>query len=321
MNNKSPLVSIIAVCYNQEEFLKFTLDSIQNQTYSNLEVLIIDSYSKDNSYKLIEEYIISNNLGNWKVFKQSKPTTICQNLNYGLSQISGEFYQVISCDDVILPNKIESQIANLSSNQIEYGLIYGDYSHIDEHGILIQEDSLVLRKKGFSEGKFPPTGFVFCTILGSWYIHTLTCLIRTDAARSIGGYDETLSYEDTDFILRLSRSFPFLASLDETAHYRILSNSFFRSRSVEFYVSTCKLYLKHLDEVSCIKNVRRLASHYFDTLFIMDHHASLKLYQEYESSSFEAYVSAYVLAFRISGNKFLALKVKDFTKSIFKKWA
>ena len=321
MNNKSPLVSIIAVCYNHEEFLKFTLDSIQNQTYSNLEVLIIDSCSKDNSYKLIEEYIISNNLGNWKVFKQSKPTTICQNLNYGLSQISGEFYQVISCDDVILPNKIESQIANLSSNQIEYGLIYGDYSHIDEHGILIQEDSLVLRKKGFSEGKFPPTGFVFCTILGSWYIHTLTCLIRTDAARSIGGYDETLSYEDTDFILRLSRSFPFLASLDETAHYRILSNSFFRSRSVEFYVSTCKLYLKHLDEVSCIKNVRRLASHYFDTLFIMDHHASLKLYQEYESSSFEAYVSAYVLAFRISGNKFLALKVKDFTKSIFKKWA
>ena len=321
MNNKSPLVSIIAVCYNHEEFLKFTLDSIQNQTYSNLEVLIIDSYSKDNSYKLIEEYIISNNLGNWKVFKQSKPTTICQNLNYGLSQISGEFYQVISCDDVILPNKIESQIANLSSNQIEYGLIYGDYSHIDEHGILIQEDSLVLRKKGFSEGKFPPTGFVFCTILGSWYIHTLTCLIRTDAARSIGGYDETLSYEDTDFILRLSRSFPFLASLDETAHYRILSNSFFRSRSVEFYVSTCRLYLKHLDEVSCVKNVRRLASHYFDTLFIMDHHASLKLYQEYESSSFEAYVSAYVLAFRISGNKFLALKVKDFTKSIFKKWA
>ena len=321
MNNKSPLVSIIAVCYNHEEFLKFTLDSIQNQTYSNLEVLIIDSYSKDNSYKLIEEYIISNNLGNWKVFKQSKPTTICQNLNYGLSQISGEFYQVISCDDVILPNKIESQIANLSSNQIEYGLIYGDYSHIDEHGILIQEDSLVLRKIGFSECKFPPTGFVFCTILGSWYIHTLTCLIRTDAARSIGGYDETLSYEDTDFILRLSRSFPFLASLDETAHYRILSNSFFRSRSVEFYVSTCKLYLKHLDEVSCVKNVRRLASHYFDTLFIMDHHASLKLYQEYESSSFEAYVSAYVLAFRISGNKFLALKVKDFTKSIFKKWA
>jgi hypothetical protein len=67
--------------------------------------------------------------------------------------------------------------------------------------------------------------------------------------------------------------------------------------------------------------VRRLASHYFDTLFIMDHHASLRLYKEYKSSSFNGYVSVYVLAFMISGNKFLALKVKDFTKSVFKIWA
>jgi hypothetical protein len=67
--------------------------------------------------------------------------------------------------------------------------------------------------------------------------------------------------------------------------------------------------------------VRRLATHYFDTLFIMDHHASLRLYKEYGSSSFDGYVSAYVFAYRIPGNKFFALKVKDFTKSVFKIWA
>jgi glycosyltransferase involved in cell wall biosynthesis len=316
--SENPLVSIIAVCYNHSDWLRFTLDSIRTQSYSNLEVVLIDSNSSDDSYLKIQEYLFSNEIQDWKVHRQDKPTSICKNLNFALSQIKGEYYQVISCDDIILPDKIKLQIDHIQSTRSTAALIYGDYSHIDTLGNRIPEDTFILKKRGFSKNNMPPTGDVFCKILGSWDIHTTTCLINTKAAKEIGGYDENLSYEDTDFFLRLSRSFRFAAILDEVSYYRILPNSFFNSRSNEFYVSTCKLYLKHLDMDSCSKKVKRLATHYFDTLFERNPQSAILLFTEYASTSFEKYVAIYVGIFRISRSKFLSLKVKDLTKRFFK---
>lgn len=318
MKTNNPLVSIVAISYNHADWLKFSLDSIRTQTYSNIEVIIIDSNSSDDSYIKILEYIESNGLNEWKVFRQDKPTSICQNLNFALSLIKGEYYQVVSCDDIILPDKIKLQIDFLSSAEDDYGLIYGDYSHIDENGIRIADSTLVLKSKGFSNTKRPPSGMIFCQILGTWYIHTITCLIRTHAARQIGGYDENLTYEDTDFILRLSRSFKFAAMLDEVAFYRILPSSFFRSRSVDFYLSTCKLYLKHFDSESCSEKVKRLFNHYFNTLFIKDQEMALTFFNDINNDYFDRYVSIYIVMYKWSGNKYLSIKVKEILSKFLK---
>ena len=55
-----PLVSIVALCYNHESYLKETLDSILNQTYKNIQLIIIDDCSKDNSISLIKNWIHKN---------------------------------------------------------------------------------------------------------------------------------------------------------------------------------------------------------------------------------------------------------------------
>ena len=315
---KNPLVSVVAICYNHERFIHESLDSIRLQSYPNLEVLIIDSNSSDNSVEKIEDYIDKYKLNSWQFFKNTEPKTICENLNFALDKIKGEYYQVIACDDIIFPSKIQSQITILTDEDFKYDLIYGDYSHINESAEVIKGEERQLRKCGFSELNQPPSGEIFCDILGSWYIHSITCLISRKAALQIGGYDEDLVYEDTDFFLRLSRVFLIKGDLELVGYYRILSNSFFRSRSVEFYVSTCHLYFKHLDgSLPCFKKVKRLLTHYLDVVFQMDPVKALDFYKNSSVNNFNFYLPIYFNVFRLTNSPKLSLFTKRISKKIF----
>jgi glycosyltransferase involved in cell wall biosynthesis len=315
---KNPLVSVVAICYNHEKFIDESLDSIRLQSYSNLEVLIIDSNSSDNSVEKIEDYIEKYNLYSWQFVKNTKPKSICENLNFALNRIQGEYYQVIACDDIILSSKIQSQVNILSVEDFRFSLIYGDYSHIDESGEVIKEEERQLIKSGFSDRNQPPSGEIFCDILGSWYIHSITCLISRKAALQIGGYDEDLVYEDTDFFLRFSRVFLIKGDLGLVGYYRILSNSFFRSRSVEFYISTCHLYLKHLDEeLPCYKKVKRLLTHYLDVVFQMDAEKALDFFKNCRVNNFNFYLPIYFNTFRLTKSLKFSLFTKRLAKKIF----
>lgn len=310
-----PLVSVIAICYNHSLYLESTLASIKNQTYGNLEVIIIDSNSSDNSVELINEFLDSNNLKNWKFFTQNQPTSICTNLNFGLKQVHGKYYQVISCDDLISPDKIQKQVALFSSCSPNLGLVYSDYSHLDESGEAIKGEESILGNHGFSNGSLPPSGQVFCSILGRWFVHSITCLISTEAALSIGGYDENLTYEDTDFFLRLARKYDFLGTMDVLGYYRILQNSFFRSRNSYFYLSTCELYLKHIAiELECSKKVKRLVSHYFDVLFLKDSDLALSFFLKTDSKVFDKYIVQYMGVYKKIKNRRLTLIFKKALK-------
>lgn len=314
---KNPLVSVIAISYNHERFIEESLDSIRLQVYPNIEVLIIDSNSKDNSVGKIEDYIKKYNLTSWKFFKNIISKSICENMNFALNRIKGKYYQIISCDDIILNSKIQSQINILSAEDFKYSLIYGNYSHIDESGEFIKGEENQLNKNGFSELNQPPSGEIFCDILGSWYIHSITCLISREAALQIGGYDEDLVYEDTDFLLRFSRVFLIKGVLELVGYYRILKNSFFRSRSVEFYVSTCQLYSKHLDvTLPSYNKVKRLLTHYLDVVFQMDPLKALSFYEKFGVNNFNLYLPVYFNMFRLTKSIKFSLFIKKFIKKI-----
>lgn len=315
---KNPLVSVVAICYNHERFIDESLDSIRLQSYPNLEVLIIDSNSSDNSVEKIEDYIDKYKLTTWQFVKHTEPKSICENLNFALARIKGEYYQVIACDDIILPSKIQSQITILKEEDYKFDLIYGDYSHINESTEVIKGEERQLNKSGFSELNHPPSGQIFCDILGSWYIHSITCLISRKAALQIGGYDEDLVYEDTDFFLRFSRVFLIKGDLELVAYYRILANSFFRSRSVDFYVSTCRLYFKHLDlNLACFSKVKRLLTHYLDVVFQMDPEKALDFYKNCSVNNFNFYLPIYFSVFRLTNSLKLSLFAKRMIKKIF----
>lgn len=109
MNN--PLVSIIIPLYNSENFIKKTIESLLNQSYKNIELIIIDDHSTDQSYQLVKTYQ-SNKIRLEKNIRKGA----CAARNYGFQLSKGDYIQYLDADDILSKNKIETQVAQLSKN-------------------------------------------------------------------------------------------------------------------------------------------------------------------------------------------------------------
>src|SRR6478736_6920312 len=127
-----PLVSVICLCYNHERFLEAALDSVLNQTYSNLEIIVIDDLSTDNSRNLLETYAQKHpqikylpnetNLGN------------CAGFNRGYQLSKGEYIIDFATDDILMPTRIAEQVAVFEKLSPEYGILFTDAELINEAG-------------------------------------------------------------------------------------------------------------------------------------------------------------------------------------------
>ena len=94
MDKRKPLVSIVTIVYNGEKHLEQTIQSVLNQTYSNIEYIIIDGGSKDNTINIIEKY--SDRLAYWI---SEKDNGISDAFNKGIAKSTGEIVGLINADD------------------------------------------------------------------------------------------------------------------------------------------------------------------------------------------------------------------------------
>lgn len=124
-----PLVSIITPVYNSEEYLEETILSVINQTYKNWELLLIDDYSTDNSYKIIEKYLTDERIKYLRNERNSGPAIT---RNIGLEKSKGEYIAFLDSDDIWAKNKLELQIDYMKKNSIR--ICHGDYIFIDKNG-------------------------------------------------------------------------------------------------------------------------------------------------------------------------------------------
>jgi glycosyltransferase involved in cell wall biosynthesis len=106
-----PLVSVIIPLYNSERHIAETLDCIYNQTYSNIEVIVIDDGSEDNSYEIANSLKNKNTI----VLRQSNKGASAAR-NRGLNVAKGKYIQYLDADDLISSNKIENQVNLLEKN-------------------------------------------------------------------------------------------------------------------------------------------------------------------------------------------------------------
>lgn len=140
-----PLVSILIPCYNGEQTLGRCMDSILNQTYSNIEVVIVNDGSSDRSEEIVFEYI--------ERFKEKKKKIIYVKqenqglggaINTALKYFTGDFLCWGDCDDFWLPKSIEKRVVFLQSH-LEYGSVSSDAYIFDEkdleHPIAYASDS------------------------------------------------------------------------------------------------------------------------------------------------------------------------------------
>lgn len=203
----NPLVTIICLCYNQEEFVLESLFSVVNQNYTAVELIVVDDCSSDNSKEVIEKWLldfpkiqfITNevNLGSTKSF------------NKALKKANGEFIIDLAADDILVSNCITSQInAFKNTTYKNLGVVYGNAELISEKGIFNFYYFPVDRFKKVLKPRV--TGDIYESVLsGGNCMCSVSSMVKKSVFDYLNGYDESLAYEDLDFWIRASRIYDF----------------------------------------------------------------------------------------------------------------
>ncbi len=133
---KNPIVSVVIPNYNYAHYLRETVDSVLDQTYRNIEIIVVDDGSKDSSKEILDSYgdkIRTN-------FQKNQGVSVAR--NNGVKESHGEYVAFLDADDAWLPTKIEKQVERFE-RQPELGLVHVGVDEIDADG-----NSLVERLEG-----------------------------------------------------------------------------------------------------------------------------------------------------------------------------
>lgn len=214
---ENPLVSIVAICHKHAPYVIETLDSIKNQSYPNIELIIINNL-KDDCEGIIQDWIKLNAI-ECTFIQNTSPLNVSENTNLGLKTLNGVFFQIISCDDVLVKDKIAYQVAIFTKNQ-DIALVAGNTQEIDA-------DSKPLYKiiSKVKEGKYNYFKEIF---VNGYKINTPTVLISVEKVRQVGGYHDEISVEDFQMWLKLSEKFPIYLSKKILVNRRFLPTSLSR---------------------------------------------------------------------------------------------
>ena len=135
--NDSPLFSVIINCYNGEEFLQETLNSIWTQTFKDYEVIYWDNQSTDRSYQIAN----SQKKSNLRCIKSGKFTSLGEARNQAVEKAKGEWICFLDSDDIWKPEKLKIQ-SDIIANNPDYGIIYSNFDHIDQNSNIIKSNCM-----------------------------------------------------------------------------------------------------------------------------------------------------------------------------------
>lgn len=184
MFDDSPKTSIILPCYNREHLISSAIESCLSQTYENIELIIIDDASSDNSVKVIESYQAKDS--RIKFIKNKSNKGLPATLNIGFAAASGDYLTWSSDDNLFKPDAIEIMVNHLKQNP-QIGLVYTDYTTIDGNG-----------KKIARIYQESPEYLPIRDCVGACFLYTRKAMEKT------GKYNEEMPYvEDYEFFLRM----------------------------------------------------------------------------------------------------------------------
>ena len=124
------LVSILTPTYNIEKFIRSTIESAQNQSYTNWEMILVDDASADNTVAIIEEFVKKDS--RIKLFKLPENRGNGFARNAALEKATGKYIAYLDADDLWFPEKLEKQIQFLKANNLHFTFSF--YDSINEEG-------------------------------------------------------------------------------------------------------------------------------------------------------------------------------------------
>lgn len=202
-----PKVSIIIASYNHDKFISDSVLSIINQTYTNIELIVIDDGSKDDSKKILKD--LQDIYGFILIFQKNHG--ISYTLNRGLREFAtGEYVSFCASDDCFHTNKIMKQI-NFMRKHPEIPMVYTKIEVIDEIGAVKKKQSL-LNNKNLKGGN------IFKDILLQNIHLPVSYMFKKEIFDKVGYYREDIITEDYLMNLRISFNYP-IGFINETLFY------------------------------------------------------------------------------------------------------
>jgi alpha-1,3-rhamnosyltransferase len=231
------LISVVIPCYNHQDYVQKSIESILHQSYTNFELVVIDDGSKDNSPAIIEslatqynfQFICQSNVG------------ICKTLNRAIKDFTkGSWIAIVASDDYWHIDKLKLQMDRLKANSSEF--CYTKALEFSEEPVF---KSIRVFPTKTLEGNILKKVFI------QQHIPAGSILFSRNLYNTIGGFDESLREEDWDFVIR-SAAFTNIVAVDKPLlYYRSHSTNFMKvvNRKIIFQ-QKAKLLAKNMHLVS-----------------------------------------------------------------------
>ncbi len=189
-----PLVSVVIATYNMARFLPLALRSALGQGYENIEVLVIDDGSRDDTQAVMAPFRSDHRVR--YVFQQNGGQASAK--NHGIREAQGEYVAFLDADDMWVPDKLERQMP-LFLRSAAVGIVYSRFAYIDEAGSELRIEDYELFR-----------GRVSGPLLISNFIGFGTSVVRKECFDRLGRFDESIGMGiDYDLWLRFSTQYEF----------------------------------------------------------------------------------------------------------------
>lgn len=241
MNEDKPLVTILLPVHDGERYIKEALDSCIKQTYENIEILVVNDASTDNTKNILNEY--GDRI---RVLDIEKQNSLGSVLNIGIQASNGSYIARIDADDVMYPIRIEKQVEFLEANN-DVVAVGGQIDIIDGNSNITGERRYALDDKDIRKTFFWSQPFA----------HPATTF-RKDIVLEVGMYLEDLpKVEDVMFFFRLSTKGKFANLPDKVIKYRITYNTESQAKMVDHFKRTSKARERVIKELGIKPTLRQ----------------------------------------------------------------
>lgn len=224
------LVSILVPCYNHEQYILMSLESIKNSNYPLKELIFIDDGSKDNSFEIAKEYLDKNRDIFYNIFYMKQENQgVTKTLNKMIKISQGEYITLLASDDYLSENGISCRVKYLKNNT-EKKAVIGIASAIDAKNKIINENAGKALYR--ANTKLLLSNYINKELTLRWSVVGPTLLLKRSVYDEIGCYNETLRVEDREFYLRMIEK-NYLGYIDkQVAFYRIHSTNTSRTKTM-----------------------------------------------------------------------------------------
>lgn len=204
---KQPLVSVIIPCYNHEAYIAECIQSVLNQSYPNIQLIVIDDGSTDTSVEIIKSIQKTKSF----IFEQQKNRGLSATLNNAITHYAkGKYIANIASDDFWDAHKIKTQVSFMEQHP-EMAMCCSKAAIVNQASEIIGE---------FDAKSFKASYSFLNIALGKSFVPALTVMAKKEVYDSVGLFDETLLIEDLDMWLRIADVYPIGFINEVTAFYR-----------------------------------------------------------------------------------------------------